>query len=245
MGYFVSVLRERIATFRSSRPIARRPADSPWLPVVTASPSTICARTCAISTSTWTRVPLLRGALRHGAGCLADHWHRPAARSGIGAGRDQHRAQPGSSDISLAQAAADQRIVQSQRAVEIETLKAQAEVEPLNALASQLAELKAQRSGALCAPICAMSGWRFRARHSRLSWRQNDERDDRHLLSLHSLTFLGLLHPGADALLAAAACSASTPSCRSGRCHVYVLFGKVVGRSLTSRAALPACSSWA
>ena len=36
-----------------------------------------------------------------------------------------------SSDISLAQAAADQRIVQSKRAVEIETLKAQAEVEPL------------------------------------------------------------------------------------------------------------------
>ena len=36
-----------------------------------------------------------------------------------------------SSDISLAQAAADQKIVQSKRAVEIETLKAQAEVEPL------------------------------------------------------------------------------------------------------------------
>ena len=38
-----------------------------------------------------------------------------------------------SSDISLAQAAADQKIVQSRRAVEIETLKAQAEVEPLHA----------------------------------------------------------------------------------------------------------------
>ena len=46
-----------------------------------------------------------------------------------------------SSEISLAQAAADQRIVQSKRAVEIETLNAQAEVEPLNALASQLREL--------------------------------------------------------------------------------------------------------
>src|SRR5207248_7212910 len=39
-----------------------------------------------------------------------------------------------SSDISLAQAAADQKIVQSKRAVEIETLNAQAEVEPLNSL---------------------------------------------------------------------------------------------------------------
>ena len=48
-----------------------------------------------------------------------------------------------SSDISLAQASADQKIVQSRRAVEIETLKAQAEVEPLRALARQLSELKA------------------------------------------------------------------------------------------------------
>jgi regulator of protease activity HflC (stomatin/prohibitin superfamily) len=46
-----------------------------------------------------------------------------------------------SSEISLAQAAADQRIVQSKRAVEIETLNAQAEVEPLLALSSQLGEL--------------------------------------------------------------------------------------------------------
>ena len=46
-----------------------------------------------------------------------------------------------SSDISLAQAAADQRVVQSRRAVEIETLKAQAEVEPVKSLASELADL--------------------------------------------------------------------------------------------------------
>lgn len=48
-----------------------------------------------------------------------------------------------SSDISLAQAGADQKLVQSKRAVEIETLKAEAEVEPLRAMAEQLAELKA------------------------------------------------------------------------------------------------------
>jgi hypothetical protein len=47
-----------------------------------------------------------------------------------------------SSDISLAQAGADQTIVQSKRAVEIETLKAQAEVEPLLALSKQLSLLK-------------------------------------------------------------------------------------------------------
>ena len=54
-----------------------------------------------------------------------------------------------SADISLAQAAADQRIVLSRRAVEVETLKARAEVEPLTALANQLRELKASGSGAL------------------------------------------------------------------------------------------------
>lgn len=49
-----------------------------------------------------------------------------------------------SSDISLAQAAADQKIVQSKRAVEIEILKAQGEVESLNRLSHQLSELKKQ-----------------------------------------------------------------------------------------------------
>jgi regulator of protease activity HflC (stomatin/prohibitin superfamily) len=46
------------------------------------------------------------------------------------------------SEVSLAQASADQRIVQSRRAVEIETLNAQAEVEPLLQLARQLLQLK-------------------------------------------------------------------------------------------------------
>jgi hypothetical protein len=54
-----------------------------------------------------------------------------------------------SSDISLAQAAADQKIVQSRRAVEIETLNAQAEVEPLVALAAQLQALQASGSAVL------------------------------------------------------------------------------------------------
>ncbi|MFM2415879.1 MAG: hypothetical protein RL385_602 [Pseudomonadota bacterium] len=56
-----------------------------------------------------------------------------------------------SSDISLAQASADQRIVESRRAVEIETLRAEAEVEPLRALAQQLRALKLHGPGALSA----------------------------------------------------------------------------------------------
>ena len=54
-----------------------------------------------------------------------------------------------SSDISLAQAHADQKIVQSRRAVEIETLNAQAEVEPLTALAETLSTLKTSGPAAL------------------------------------------------------------------------------------------------
>lgn len=58
-----------------------------------------------------------------------------------------------SSEISLAQASADQKIVMSRRAVEIETLNAQAEVQPLLALANELASLKQHGSGALRAYI--------------------------------------------------------------------------------------------
>lgn len=47
-----------------------------------------------------------------------------------------------SSEISLAQASADQKIVQSRRATEIETLKAKSEVEPLKSTAQQLSEMK-------------------------------------------------------------------------------------------------------
>jgi regulator of protease activity HflC (stomatin/prohibitin superfamily) len=51
------------------------------------------------------------------------------------------------SEVSLARAGADQKIVQSRRAVEIETLNAQAEVEPLLQLANQLSELKRNGTG--------------------------------------------------------------------------------------------------
>ena len=54
-----------------------------------------------------------------------------------------------SSEISLAQASADQKIVQSRRAVEIETLRAQAEVSPLEELAKQLTDLDGHGPGAL------------------------------------------------------------------------------------------------
>jgi regulator of protease activity HflC (stomatin/prohibitin superfamily) len=58
-----------------------------------------------------------------------------------------------SSEISLAQASADQKIVMSKRAVEIETLNAQAEVEPLLALANELYQLQQQGPGVLHAYV--------------------------------------------------------------------------------------------
>jgi regulator of protease activity HflC (stomatin/prohibitin superfamily) len=58
-----------------------------------------------------------------------------------------------SSEISLARAASDQKLVQSKRAVEIETLNAQAEVEPLLTLAEQLWQLEQQGPGTLDAYV--------------------------------------------------------------------------------------------
>jgi hypothetical protein len=58
------------------------------------------------------------------------------------------------SSISLAHAATDQKIVQSRRAVEVETLNAEAEAEPLLAMAAQLRELRSQGAGALELYVC-------------------------------------------------------------------------------------------
>ena len=56
-----------------------------------------------------------------------------------------------SADVSVARAMADQKIEQSKRAVEIETMRAQAEVQPLLRLAEELSELKGSGNGALAA----------------------------------------------------------------------------------------------
>lgn len=140
MGYFVSVLRERIASF-----------EAPPQPIIEDGDMSIV---------TGVSINDLRKNLRD----LNDHMEREcissAARYGIildaslitgidppnevesalAAINTAHNQV--SSDISLAQAAADQKIVQSKRAVEIEQLNAQAEVEPLRALAQQLHTLR-------------------------------------------------------------------------------------------------------
>lgn len=151
MGYFVSVLRERIASFEAPQTIANQDSE--------------------VSIVTGVSINDLRKNLRD----LNDHMERECGSSiarygimldaslitGIDPPAEVESALAAintahnqvSSDISLAQALADQKIVQSKRAVEIETLNAQAEVEPLKALAEQLRILKSSGSEALAAYI--------------------------------------------------------------------------------------------
>jgi regulator of protease activity HflC (stomatin/prohibitin superfamily) len=156
MGYFVSVLRERIANFEAP-PVERAPDSS-----VHAVDATIVSgisindlrknlrdlnehmdRECLSSSARYGVV--LDATLITGIDPPAEV---ESALAAINTAYNQV-----SSDISLAQASADQKIVQSKRAVEIETLKAQAEVEPLTKLASQLLTLKSSGGGALRAYV--------------------------------------------------------------------------------------------
>ena len=151
MGYFISVLRERIATFEA-------PADPKAAVEVLASTSGISIndlrknlrdlnehmdQECSTSNA--------RYGLILDASLITGIDPPPEVESALAAINTAHNMV--SSDISLAQAAADQRIEQSKRAAEIETLKAQAEVQPLISLASQLSELKKAGEGALRAYV--------------------------------------------------------------------------------------------
>jgi regulator of protease activity HflC (stomatin/prohibitin superfamily) len=158
MGYFVSILRERIANFEA-------PARANLLTDGAAADGGAVAPDSSIVTGV--SINDLRKNLRDINELMDRECLSAEARYGITfdasliTGIDPpHEVESAlaaintahnqvSSDISLAQAAADQKIVQSRRAVEIETLKAQAEVEPLMALASQLAELKQSGPAAL------------------------------------------------------------------------------------------------
>ncbi len=143
MGYFVSVLRERIANFEA-------PAAADAAPTAGISINDLrknlrdinehMDRECTSSAA--------RYGMQLDASLITSIDPPPEVESALAAINTAHNQV--SSDISLAQASADQKIVQSRRAVEIETLKAQAEVEPLTLLAYQLSELKTNGgSGAL------------------------------------------------------------------------------------------------
>ncbi len=146
MGYFVSILRERIANFEAPPPAIVEGDNSPEALLATAVTGVSINdlrknlrdlnehmdRECASSEA--------RYGITLDASLITEINPPAEVESALAAINTAHNHV--SSEISLAQAAADQKIVQSKRAVEIETLKAQAEVEPLNWLATQLAELK-------------------------------------------------------------------------------------------------------
>ena len=157
MGYFISILRERIANFEAP-PVPKNPEDT-------------APHNAAATAVTGISINDLRKNLRD----LNEHMDRecvasparygvnleaslitgidppPEVESALAAINTAYNEV--SSSISLAQASADQKIVQSRRAVEIETLKAQAEVQPLVALAEQLSDLKKSGDGALDAYV--------------------------------------------------------------------------------------------
>lgn len=153
MGYFVSVLRERIANFEAPQ----RPGEAAaGLEADVAHGISIndlrknlrdlnehMDHECRTSAARYGMV--LDATLITGIDPPAE------VESALAAINTAHNQV--SSEISLAQAAADQKIVQSKRAVEIETLKAQAETEPLERLADQLTELKQSGSGVLPAYV--------------------------------------------------------------------------------------------
>ncbi len=150
LGYFVSILRQKIASFEAPEAAALEasPAAAPL-------PGDL-SRAAGVSINDLRKnLRLLNEAMdrdcvssgaRYGIildASLITGIDPPAeVESALAAINTAHN-QVGA-EVSLAQASADQKLVQSKRAVEIETLNAQGEVEPLLQMSKQLETLKAQ-----------------------------------------------------------------------------------------------------
>ncbi len=161
MGYFVSVLRERIANFEApaAPPVsAQNPAET-----VTGGPDATIVSGISINDirknlrdlnehmDKECRTSAARYGITLDASLITGIDPPPEVDSALAAINTAYNHV--SSDISLAQASADQKIVQSRRAVEIETLRALAEVEPITSQVAQLTELKRNGSRVLAAYV--------------------------------------------------------------------------------------------
>ena len=141
MGYFVAVLRERIANFAAPRATGDGAvSESASVEGVSINDLRKNLRELNEHMDRECRSSAARYGISLDACLITGIDPPPEVESALAAINTAHNHV--SSEISLAQASADQKIVQSRRAVEIETLKAQAEVEPLTALARQLTALK-------------------------------------------------------------------------------------------------------
>jgi len=154
MGYFVAILRERIARFEAPA-TSLTDTDSTGDVNVMAGISINDIRKNLSLLNDCMEADCRSSETRYGvvldASLITAIDPPPEVESALAAINTAHNEV--SSDISLAQAAADQKIVQSRRAVEIETLNAQAEVEPLVALAAQLKVLQTSGQEALQAYV--------------------------------------------------------------------------------------------
>ncbi len=144
MGYFISVLRQRIAGFEAPKVEATGEGVNPLeTSVVSGVSINDLRKNLRILNESMDR-DCLSSSARYGvqldASLITGIDPPQEVESALAAINTAHNHV--SSDVSLAQASADQRLVQSRRAVEVETLNAQAEVEPLVQMASQLADLK-------------------------------------------------------------------------------------------------------
>ncbi len=151
MGYFISILRERIANFEAKAVDGQVPGSSPKEVAQSSAVSINDLRKNLRDLNDHMTVEGASAPARYGvvldASLITGIDPPPEVESALAAINTAHNNV--STEISRAQAAADQTIVQSKRAVEIETLKAQAEVQPLEALADQLRALKKSGSGVL------------------------------------------------------------------------------------------------
>jgi regulator of protease activity HflC (stomatin/prohibitin superfamily) len=153
MGYFVSILREKIANFEAPQ-TALAEGDDPSDEIRKIGGVSINdLRKNLSDLNEHMEMECASSEARYGivldASLITEIDPPSEVESALAAINTAHNHV--SSEISLAQASADQKIVQSRRAVEIETLRAQAEVEPLNSLAEQLSQLKKSGPGVIAA----------------------------------------------------------------------------------------------
>jgi len=141
MGYFTSVLRERIANFEAPKVDAEQESAQE---AAVAGISINDLRKNLRDLNEYMDSECASSAARYGialdASLITGIDPPQEVESALAAINTAYNQV--SSDISLAQAGADQKLVQSRRAVEIETLNAHAEVEPLTAMSGQLCQLK-------------------------------------------------------------------------------------------------------
>ncbi len=149
MGYFVAILRQRIASFES--PTTAIPGDEEVDVGLMGGISINDLRKNLNDINNFMELECASAAARYGveldASLITGIDPPQEVESALAAINTAHNEV--SSEISLAKAQADQTIEQSKRAVEIETLRAQAEVEPLVSVAEQLRQLKSSGPGVL------------------------------------------------------------------------------------------------